>query len=101
MPVDSAISSALTRYGSRQSLADLGVVACEACALVKPAGLCLVAASPLEPVGGVLRVPGLAEDLGQQLLDLVEGERDEAGIGWVLLVRGCRGGAWVSVAIAE
>ena len=39
--------------GSRQSLAGQGVVACEACALVEPAGSCLVAAPPFEPARGV------------------------------------------------
>jgi hypothetical protein len=43
-----------------QSLADQGVAACQACTFMEPAGSCLVATSPLEPVGGVcgrVRVP--------------------------------------------
>ena len=50
-----------------------------------------MAASPLEPAGGVVGVPGLAEGVGQQVLDLVDGERDEAGVGWGLWRRGLRG----------
>jgi hypothetical protein len=39
----------------------------------------------------VLRGPGLADGSGEQVLDLVDGERDQAGVGWGHLVRGCRG----------
>ena len=62
-------------------LADQGGIAFEACAFVEPSGSCLVAASPLEPpgsVGGRLR---LAEGGGEQVLDLADRQRDQAGVG--------------------
>src|SRR5580704_2570108 len=67
--------------GSRQSLADQGVGACEACALVEPAGSCLVAAPEFEPAGGAPGRSGVVEGGGEQALDLVDGQRDEAGVG--------------------
>jgi hypothetical protein len=67
-------------YGSRQLLADQRVVACQACVLVEPAGSCLVAASPVEPAGGVAGWVWLAEGVGEQPLDFVDGERDQAGL---------------------
>ena len=68
-------------YGSIQSLTDQGVVACQACALVEPAGSSLLAASPLEPVGGVAGWSRVAKGFGEQALDLADGERDETGVG--------------------
>ena len=70
-----------------QLLADQGVCPFQACALVEPAGSCLMAASPLEPAGGVAGWLRLAEGGGEQPLDLVDGERDEAGVGGRCLVR--------------
>jgi hypothetical protein len=45
----------------------------------------------LEPAGGVLWGAGVVEGRGEEVLDLVDGQRDEAGVGWGLLVRGCGG----------
>ena len=67
-------------YGSRQSLADQRVVACQACALVEPARSCLMAASPFEPARGVAGRLWPAAGGGQQPLHFVDGERDQAGV---------------------
>src|ERR1700733_15996505 len=83
-------------YGSIQSLAEQGVVALQACAFVEPAGSCLVTASPFEPVDSVAGWFQLGELGGEQLLDLADGERDEAGIGGRSVARpGRRGGLGV------
>jgi hypothetical protein len=46
---------------------------------MEPAGSGLVAASPVEPAGGVAGWPWTAEG-GEQSLDLVDGERDQPGV---------------------
>jgi hypothetical protein len=46
-----------------------------------------VAASPLEPAGGVAGWLWTAEGGGEQALDLVDGERDQAGVRRRLVVR--------------
>jgi hypothetical protein len=53
---------------------------------VEPARSCLVAASPLEPSGGVAGWLGAAEGGGEQAFDLVDGERDQPGVGGRLFV---------------
>ena len=63
-----------------------GVVACQACAFVEPARSCLVTASPLKPSGGVAGWLWTAEG-GGQALDLVDGERDQAGVCGRLVVQ--------------
>ena len=40
-----------------------------------------MAASPLEPVGGVAGWFRVAEGFGEQAFDLADGERDETGVG--------------------
>ena len=60
-------------YGSIQSLADHGIVARQACALAEPAGSCLVAASPLEPVGSVAGWLGPVQFCCEQAPDLADG----------------------------
>ena len=93
-----ADSSSRASVGSIQSLADQGIVACQACALVEPARSCLVAASPLEPAGGVAGWLWAAEGGGEQALDLVDGAagsgRGRAG-GLSSGLAG--GGAWAPV----
>jgi hypothetical protein len=87
-------------YGSLQSLADQGVVACQACAFVEPARSCLVTPPPLEPVSGVARRGRALEGSGEQPLDFPDGERDKAGIGRRPVVRpGRRGSLGVGAAL--
>jgi hypothetical protein len=59
---------------------------------VEPARAGLVTSSPLEPAGGMLGGPAAFEGGGEQSLDLMDGERDEAGVGGRRVVR--RGGCW-------
>src|SRR6185437_1142994 len=80
-------------YGSVQSLVDQGVVACQACALVEPAGLCLVTSAPLEPVGSVAGRLGVPERGGEQPPDVADGERDQPRVsGWHVAWSGRRRG---------
>ena len=65
-------------YGSRQSLADQVVVACQACAFMEPAGSGLVAASPVEPVPGVFRRVRAVEGACEKSPDLGDGQRDHS-----------------------
>jgi hypothetical protein len=44
-----------------------------------------VAASPLEPAGGVAGWFRAAEGGGEQALDLADGQRDQPGVGGLLL----------------
>jgi hypothetical protein len=84
-------------YGSRHLLADQGIVPVEAGAPVELAGPGLVAASPVQAAGGVPGRIGAIQGRGGQRFDLVDGERDEAGVGWWRLSRAAGGGAWLSV----
>src|SRR5207302_10828640 len=56
------------------------MVACQACALVEPAGSCLVTAPPFEPAGGVAGRLWPAEGGSEQPFHFVDAERDEAGV---------------------
>src|SRR6266705_4370447 len=79
-------------YGSRHSLADQGDLGVpgESGALVEPPGACLVPSSPVQPVAFVAGRSRDGAGIGEQVLDLRDGERDHAGVGGRRLVRADR-----------